>query len=64
MAKKATRESYGAALAEFGADERIVDINGMTAMDHYNRFLEKGPSEKKYDRGNSYRKHNNGRNRW
>lgn len=51
-------------LLEYGADERIVDINGMTAMDHYNRFLEKGPSEKKYDRGNSYRKHNNGRNRW
>lgn len=51
-------------LLEYGADERIVDINGMTAMDHYNKFLEKGPSEKKYDRSNAYRKHNNGRNRW
>lgn len=27
MAKKATRESYGAALAEFGADERIVVLD-------------------------------------
>ena len=50
-------------LLEYGADERIVDINGMTAMDHYNRFLEKDPSDKKYDRGNAYRKYNNSKNR-
>ena len=51
-------------LLEFGADERIVDINGLTAMDHYNKFLEKGPNEKKFDRGNTNKKYNNSRNRW
>ena len=43
-------------LLEYNADERIVDINGNTAMNHYNTFLEKGPAEKKYDRGNAYKK--------
>ena len=27
MAKRATRESYGAALAEFGVDERIIVLD-------------------------------------
>ena len=52
-------------LQEHNADERIVDINGKTAMDHYNTFLERGPSEKKFDRGNNNRKHyNSGGKRW
>ena len=46
-------------------DERIVDINGKTAMDHYNSFLENGPVEKRFDRGNAYKKpYNNGRKKW
>lgn len=51
-------------LVEHHADEKIVDINGKTAMDHYNSFLEHGPAKKKFDRGNggkkpygSFRKH-------
>lgn len=52
-------------LQEFNADERIVDINGKTAMDHYNSFLENGPAEKRFDRGNAYKKpYNNGRKKW
>ena len=39
-------------LIEHHADEKIVDINGKTAMDHYNSFLEHGPAKKKFDRGN------------
>lgn len=42
-------------LQEYNADERIVDIKGMTAMDHYNTFLENGPAEKRFDRGNNRR---------
>ena len=38
-------------LKEYNADERIVDINGLTFMDHYHNFLENGPNEKKYKRG-------------
>lgn len=52
-------------LQEFHADEKIVDVNGMTFMDHYHAFLEKGPTEKKYNRGNNYKKpYNNNRGRW
>lgn len=43
-------------LVEHHADEKIVDINGKTAMDHYNAFLENGPAKKKFDRGNSGKK--------
>ncbi len=39
-------------IQEYNADERIVDINGWTFMDHYHEFLEKGPSKKKYNHGN------------
>lgn len=42
-------------LQEYNADERIVDINGLTFMDHYHLFLEKGPNEKKFHRGNGNR---------
>lgn len=38
-------------LQEYNADERIVDINGLTFMDHYHAYLEKGPNEKKFNRG-------------
>ncbi len=52
-------------LVEHHADEKIVDINGKTAMDHYNSFLENGPSKKKFDRGNGRKKtFNNGPKRW
>ena len=52
-------------LQEYNADERIVDINGKTAMDHYNLFLEKGPAEKRFDRGNAYKKSfNKNRRSW
>ena len=52
-------------LVEHHADEKIVDINGKTAMDHYNSFLENGPAKKKFDRGNGGRKpYNNGPKRW
>ena len=33
------------ALLKANADQKIVDINGMTAKDHYNVFFEKGPAE-------------------
>ena len=49
-------------LQEFHADEKIVDVNGMNFMDHYHAFLEKGPTEKTYNRGNGYKRNN--RNRW
>ncbi len=54
MAKKATRESYGAALAEFGADERIVvldaDLSKSTKTDVFKkkypeRFINCGIAE-------------------
>ncbi len=52
-------------LQEYNPDERIVDINGKTAMDHYNSFLENGPVEKRFDRGNAYKKpYNNNRKKW
>ena len=52
-------------LQEFNADERIVDINGKTAMDHYHTFLEKGPEEKRFDRGKAYKKPNgNFKKKW
>ena len=56
-------------LQEFHADEKIVDINGMTAMDHYNAYLENGPAEKRYNRGGNNKKsynipYNNNRRRW
>jgi len=55
-------------LEEHNADDRIVDINGMTAMDHFNKFLEKGPALKQFDRGNQnkkpYRKPDNNGKRW
>lgn len=38
-------------LQEHNADEKIVDINGMTAMDHYNDFLENGPQWKRLNKG-------------
>ena len=40
-------------LLEFHADVKIVDINGLTYEDHYNKFLENGPEEKRFDRGNN-----------
>ena len=43
-------------LVDHHADERIVDINGKTAMDHYNSFLENGPAKKKFVRGNGGKK--------
>ena len=46
-------------LLEHHADERIVDIEGKTAMDHYNTFLENGPAKKKFDRGNGGKKNYN-----
>ena len=52
-------------LLEYNPDERIVDINGKTAMDHYNKFLEEGPAEKRFNRGNAYKKpYNNNRKKW
>lgn len=51
-------------LQEYGADEKIVDINGMTFMDHYNTYLEKGPAEKKFNRGNGNNSHYNNRRRY
>ena len=54
MAKKATRESYGAALAEFGADERIVvldaDLSKSTKTEVFkkqypDRFINMGIAE-------------------
>lgn len=56
-------------LIEYHADEKIVDINGLTAMDHYNGFLEKGRADKGFQRNNNGNNHgkrpynNNGR-RW
>ncbi len=51
-------------LQEHHADERIVDINGKTAMDHYNLFLENGPAIKpKFDRGNK-KKYSNVQKKW
>lgn len=43
-------------LQEYNADERIVDINGLTFLDHYHSFLENGPNEKKFHRGNGTRR--------
>ncbi|MBS7298548.1 MAG: transketolase family protein [Eubacteriales bacterium] len=44
MAKKATRESYGAALAEFGADERIVVLDAdLSKSTKTEVFLKKYP---------------------
>ena len=56
-------------LEEHNADERIVDINGMTAEDHFNNFLENGPAVKMFDRGNQNKKpyqkpYNNNGKRW
>ena len=48
-------------LMEFHADEKIVDINGLTAMDHYNNFLENGPVEKQYNRAQNNKRYNNRR---
>ena len=54
MAKKATRESYGAALAEFGADKNIVvldaDLSKSTKTDCFKkvypeRFINVGIAE-------------------
>lgn len=54
MAKRATRESYGAALAQFGADERIVvldaDLSKSTKTDNFKkvypeRFINCGIAE-------------------
>lgn len=54
MAKKATRESYGAALAEYGADEKIVvldaDLSKSTKTDTFKkaypeRFINMGIAE-------------------
>lgn len=45
-------------LQEYHADERIVDINGWTFMDHYNEFLEKGPAIKRFQKRQD--KYNNG----
>lgn len=52
-------------LQEYEADERIVDINGKTAMDHYHQFLEKGPEEKQFNRGKTHKKPNsNFKKKW
>lgn len=51
-------------LLEFHADEKIVDINGMNYMDQYHEFLDKGPIEKQFNRGNNNKKPNNGYKRW
>ncbi len=48
-------------LQEYNADEKIVDINGLTFMDHYHAFLENGPNEKKYNRGNDNRRYKKNR---
>ena len=43
MAKKATRESYGAALVEYGKDERIVvldaDLSKSTKTEMFKRHI-------------------------
>ena len=52
-------------LREFHADDKIVDINGMTADDHFDAYLGKGPTEKRYNRTNGNKKHfGNGGKRW
>lgn len=53
-------------LLEAGADERIVDIEGRTYIDHHNNFLEGGPERKSYNRAKNYndRKPNNNGKRW
>ena len=52
-------------LIEYQADKKIVDINGMTFMDHYNAYLENGPAEKRFNRGyNNKKGYNNNRKRW
>lgn len=48
-------------LMEYHADEKIVDINGLTSMDHYNNFLENGPVEKQYNRTQNNKRYNNNR---
>ena len=45
-------------IQEFNADEKIVDINGKTYMDHYHTYLEKGPTEKRFNRGNNKKPYN------
>ncbi len=51
MAKKATRESYGAALAEYGADERIVVLDADLSKSTKTEMFKKAYPERFFNAG-------------
>lgn len=51
MAKKATRESYGAALAEYGADERIVVLDADLSKSTKTEVFKKAYPERFFNAG-------------
>ena len=51
MAKKATRESYGAALVEFGADERIVVLDADLSKSTKTEMFKKAYPERFFNAG-------------
>lgn len=51
MAKKATRESYGAALAEYGADERIIVLDADLSKSTKTEMFKKAYPERFFNAG-------------
>ena len=51
-------------LIDAGADQKIVDLDGKTAVDWVSEYHESGPTRKQFNRGNNTNSQKRGNRRW